>query len=54
MGVGLKVLTNTDATINQHHQQVEIQVHLAPGTSSDKTIDALYAFTCLLYTSRCV
>ena len=25
--------------------QVEIQVHLAPGTSSDKTIDALYAFT---------
>lgn len=24
---------------------VEIQVHLAPGTSSDKTIDALYAFT---------
>ena len=25
--------------------QVEIQVHLAPGISSDKTIDALYAFT---------
>ena len=25
--------------------QVEIQVHLAPGVSSDKTIDALYAFT---------
>lgn len=25
--------------------QVEILVHLAPGTSSDKTIDALYAFT---------
>ena len=25
--------------------QVEIQVHLSPGTSSDKTIDALYAFT---------
>ncbi len=25
--------------------EVEIQVHLAPGTSSDKTIDALYAFT---------
>ena len=24
---------------------VEILVHLAPGTSSDKTIDALYAFT---------
>jgi topoisomerase-4 subunit A len=24
---------------------VEIQVHLAPGVSSDKTIDALYAFT---------
>ncbi len=24
---------------------VEIQVHLAPGASSDKTIDALYAFT---------
>lgn len=24
---------------------VEIQLHLAPGTSSDKTIDALYAFT---------
>lgn len=26
-------------------QNVEIQVQLAPGTSSDKTIDALYAFT---------
>lgn len=26
MGVGLKVLTNTDATINQHHQQVEMEV----------------------------
>jgi len=25
--------------------QVEIQVHLMPGVSSDKTIDALYAFT---------
>ena len=25
--------------------QVEIHVHLAPGTSSDKTIDALYAFS---------
>ncbi len=25
--------------------QVEIQVHLGPGISSDKTIDALYAFT---------
>ena len=25
--------------------EVEIQVHLAPGVSSDKTIDALYAFT---------
>ena len=25
--------------------QVEIQVHLAPGVSSDKTIDALYAFS---------
>ncbi len=25
--------------------QVEIHVHLAPGVSSDKTIDALYAFT---------
>ena len=25
--------------------QVEIQVHLSPGVSSDKTIDALYAFT---------
>ena len=25
--------------------QVEIQVHLAPGVSSDKTLDALYAFT---------
>lgn len=25
--------------------QVEILVHLSPGTSSDKTIDALYAFT---------
>jgi topoisomerase-4 subunit A len=24
---------------------VEIQVHLAPGVSSDKTIDALFAFT---------
>lgn len=26
-------------------ENVEIQVHLAPGISSDKTIDALYAFT---------
>lgn len=26
-------------------QNVEIQVHLAPGVSSDKTIDALYAFS---------
>lgn len=26
-------------------QNVEIQIHLAPGVSSDKTIDALYAFT---------
>ncbi len=26
-------------------QDVEIHVHLAPGVSSDKTIDALYAFT---------
>jgi len=26
-------------------EHVEIQVHLAPGVSSDKTIDALYAFT---------
>lgn len=26
-------------------RQVEIQVLLAPGVSSDKTIDALYAFT---------
>ncbi len=26
-------------------QEVEILVHLAPGASSDKTIDALYAFT---------
>ena len=25
--------------------QVEILVHLSPGTSSDKTLDALYAFT---------
>ncbi len=25
--------------------QVEIQIHLAPGVSSDKTIDALYAFS---------
>lgn len=33
-----KVDDNTSA-------EVEIIVHLAPGTSSDKTIDALYAFT---------
>ena len=33
-----KVADNTSAN-------VEILVHLAPGTSSDKTIDALYAFT---------
>ncbi|MDL2212830.1 DNA gyrase/topoisomerase IV subunit A [Bacteroides sp. OttesenSCG-928-E20] len=33
-----KVDDNTSA-------EVEIQVHLAPGVSSDKTIDALYAFT---------
>ncbi len=26
-------------------REVEIQIHLTPGTSSDKTIDALYAFT---------
>ena len=26
-------------------QEVEIHIHLAPGVSSDKTIDALYAFT---------
>ena len=26
-------------------RNVEIQIHLAPGVSSDKTIDALYAFT---------
>ncbi|MCI1742122.1 MAG: DNA gyrase/topoisomerase IV subunit A [Prevotella sp.] len=26
-------------------RDVEIQIHLTPGTSSDKTIDALYAFT---------
>ncbi|GAB6012332.1 DNA gyrase/topoisomerase IV subunit A [Viscerimonas tarda] len=26
-------------------QNVEIQIHLAPGVSSDKTIDALFAFT---------
>ena len=26
-------------------ENVEIIVHLAPGRSSDKTIDALYAFT---------
>ncbi len=26
-------------------ENVEVQVHLAPGVSSDKTIDALYAFT---------
>ena len=25
--------------------EVEIQVHLAPGVSSDKTLDALYAFS---------
>ena len=25
--------------------EVEIQIHLAPGVSSDKTIDALYAFS---------
>ena len=35
---GRKVDDNTSAN-------VEILVHLAPGTSSDKTIDALYAFT---------
>ena len=33
-----KVDDNTSA-------EVEIMIHLAPGTSSDKTIDALYAFT---------
>ena len=30
---------------NNTAQDVEILVHLTPGTSSDKTIDALYAFT---------
>lgn len=37
----LKIRRVDDMTASQ----VEIQVHLAPGTSSDKTIDALYAFT---------
>ena len=34
--------------------KVEIQLHLAPGVSSDKTIDALYAFTdCEISISPC-
>ena len=31
--------------IDMTSREVEIQVQLAPGVSSDKTIDALYAFT---------
>jgi topoisomerase-4 subunit A len=37
----IKVKHVTDLT----SAEVEIQVHLSPGVSSDKTIDALYAFT---------
>ncbi len=37
----LKIRKVEDMTASE----VEIQLHLAPGTSSDKTIDALYAFT---------
>ena len=37
----IKARSVTDLT----SAEVEIQVHLAPGASSDKTIDALYAFT---------
>ena len=37
----IKAKSVTDLT----SAQVEIQVHLAPGVSSDKTLDALYAFT---------
>ena len=37
----IKVKNVTDLT----SAEVEIQVHLAPGVSSDKTIDALYAFS---------
>lgn len=37
----LKIRKVEDMTASE----VEIQLHLTPGTSSDKTIDALYAFT---------
>ena len=37
----IKARSVTDLT----SAEVEIQIHLAPGVSSDKTIDALYAFT---------
>ena len=37
----LKIRRVEDMTASE----VEIQLHLTPGTSSDKTIDALYAFT---------
>ena len=37
----IKAKSVTDLT----SAQVEIQVHLSPGVSSDKTLDALYAFT---------
>lgn len=37
----LKIRKVEDMTASE----VEIQLHLAPGTSSDKTMDALYAFT---------
>jgi len=37
----IKARSVTDLT----SAEVEIQIHLAPGVSSDKTLDALYAFT---------
>ena len=37
----LKIRKVEDMTASE----VEIQLHLTPGTSSDKTMDALYAFT---------
>ena len=37
--------TDDPSVDNVTAAEVEIQVHLAPGVSSDKTIDALYAFT---------
>ena len=44
-GGAVKVRAKINKVDDNTAANVEILVHLAPGTSSDKTIDALYAFT---------